>query len=108
MVPGGMAGFSDGFSFLISIRITPASSFVKPFSWKRLFFTYVVPVVPLFTFVDGAVSCLRTYSPEELKKLVEEVQKEEQVDEYEWETGRERFLPFLRITYLIGYPMKSD
>jgi hypothetical protein len=48
------------------VLLTP---FIRPFSGWRLFFTYVVPVaVPLILF-DGIVSCLRTYTLDELREL---------------------------------------
>ena len=50
---------------------------------------------------DGIVSCLRTYSPAELRDLVRDLDG----DEYEWIIGmrREPYRPF-SVTYLIGYP----
>ena len=79
--------------------------FMKPFDWQAVFWTYIVPVTPWVAAIDGAVSCLRTYSPEELKDLVSGLGEED----YEWQIGksREKFSPFA-ITYLIGYPMSAD
>ena len=45
--------------------------FVKPFSWVRLFLTYIIPI-NLFTVCwDGLVSVLRVSSPAKMKNLVE-------------------------------------
>lgn len=86
--------------------ITP---FVRPFSWKRLFWTYFVPIIPAILVWDGFVSCLRTYSPVELTKMVEELPAKmvEQVPakNYKWEVGRAKSVFFTRVTYLIGYPV---
>ena len=41
-----------------------------PFRWSRLLWTYLVPVIPLVLLFDGIVSCLRSYRPDELLKLV--------------------------------------
>jgi hypothetical protein len=46
------------------------------------------------------VSCLRTYTPEELRDLVEDLQQG-----YEWEIGTVRSAPLPpRIIYLLGQP----
>lgn len=78
------------------------SPFQKPFRWSRLFWTYVLPVVPFAVAFDGFVSCLRTYTPEELMDIVRNVTGSES---YEWQVGVERMgvLP-IGITYLIGLP----
>ena len=53
---------------LLVLLLTP---FVRPFSWGRLLFTYLLPVaVPLILF-DGLVSCLRSYTPAELRAMTE-------------------------------------
>ncbi len=53
---------------LLVLLLTP---FVRPFSWGRLLFTYLLPVaVPLILF-DGIVSCLRSYTPQELRAMTE-------------------------------------
>ncbi len=79
---------------LFVILLTPL---VRPFRPGRLFWTYLIPVVPLLIFWDGLVSALRVYSPEELRKLTAEL------DEYEWEIDS---VPAgkgpQRVTYLIG------
>ena len=77
--------------------------FIRPFRWSRLFWTYVVPVVPLVLLFDGIVSCLRTYTPEELRDFTEEFS----ACGYAWEIGEERAARSpVAITYLIGYPEK--
>jgi hypothetical protein len=76
-----------------------AAPFIKPFRLSRLFFTYLVPAVPLFLLWDGVVSCLRAYSPEELRALVARVGPAE----YTWDISQIRFGPGVA-TYLIGVP----
>jgi hypothetical protein len=51
---------------LLVIVTTP---FIRPFCWRRLLWTYVVPLVPLTCLWDGIVSQLRAYSVSELKSL---------------------------------------
>jgi hypothetical protein len=73
--------------------------FIRPFLWSRLAWTYLPPVLPLVGLFDGIVSCLRTYSPRELRELLHGL------DSYEWEIGliRSEWSP-LHVTYLIGVP----
>jgi len=72
---------------------------IRPFRWPRLFWTYVVPIVPLVLLFDGVVSCLRTYRPGELRELVRKLEGRG----YRWEIG-EQLSGKAPITYLIGYP----
>jgi hypothetical protein len=76
--------------------------FMRPFRWSRLLWTYLIPVVPFVLWFDGVISCLRAYTPEELRELTHGLGR----DEYHWEAGEEsnRRLP-VPITYLIGYPI---
>jgi len=80
-----------------------SAPFIRPFSLSRLLFTYIIPVIPLVTAFDGVVSCLRTYTPEELLELVRGLGG----DDYRWEVGTERTFPpsLIPATYLIGYPV---
>ena len=91
--------------------LTPAlvllsSPFQKPFRWSRMFWTYIVPAVPLAVMFDGVVSCLRTYSPQELLSLCRNIPGHESFD---WDAGIERIgkLP-IGVTYLIGLPKTSQ
>src|SRR4051812_13783140 len=44
---------------LMVLLMTP---FIRPFRWSRLFWTYLIPVMPFIVLFDGLVSCLRTYN----------------------------------------------
>jgi len=61
----------------------------------------LIPIVPLVLLFVGLISCLRAYSPEELKDMTTGLGG----NEYRWQIGEERggLLP-VRITYLIGSP----
>jgi hypothetical protein len=75
--------------------------FTRPFRWSRLLWTYLIPVLPLVGLHDGIVSCLRTYSPEELREMAQGLSD----GGYSWEAGEERGPRSpLPITYLIGVP----
>jgi hypothetical protein len=87
--------------FLIPVADWIVTPFVRPFRWSRLLYTYVIPVIPAVLLFDGIVSCLRAYSPRELREMTEALPP----NQYEWHTGEEKggFLS-VPITYLIGYP----
>lgn len=78
---------------------------IRPFRWSRLFWTYLVPVVPFVIWFDGLVSCLRAYAPEELHEMVQEVSQTSSIV-YNWQIGEED-TGLLPITYLIGYPANA-
>jgi hypothetical protein len=75
--------------------------FIRPFSWRRILFSWIIPLVPMLVAFDGIVSCLRIYSPEELQELVDSL---ENTEGYRFEIGRKRKLPFEPVTYLLGWP----
>jgi len=77
---------------------------IRPFSWQRLLWTYLIPVLPLLIIWDGMVSNFRTYSPVELKRLVQDIR----CDHYQWEIGKTRSRGGYRITYLFGYPVEAS
>lgn len=67
----------------------------------HLFFTYIIPVVPLFFVINGYVSCLRGRTPEEMFKLIQA----EGIDTTGWRftNGETRVLPpFGTIYHFIG------
>jgi hypothetical protein len=75
----------------------------RPFHWSRLFWTYVVPVIPFVVLFDGVVSCLRTYRPQELREIIGKLTG----SEYEWSVGEILGLHGkIPITYVIGRPRK--
>lgn len=79
-----------------------ATPFIRPFRWSRLFFTYVIPVIPAVILFDGVVSCLRTYSPAELRTFVAGLDG----PAYVWEIGQVSSpLSPIGVIYLIGYPV---
>jgi len=90
---------------IVPLLLTPllvwlATPFIRPFSWRRLLWTYPLPAVPLLCVWDGIVSQLRAYRPEELKALAGATG-----DAFIWEAGTHRApkVP-AQITYLLGWP----
>ena len=80
----------------ISVLFT--TPFIQPFNLGRIFFTYLIPIVPLFVLWDGVVSSLRTYSVKEMNELVSKL---DGTENYNWEIGKEKSGPSV-IIYLLG------
>ena len=89
---------------LVSIFLTPlavwiATPFMRPFLWRRLFWTYVIPLVPFTCLWDGIVSQLRAYTLDEFDALCAGSAP------MTWERGK---IPIAKgrghLTYLIGVP----
>lgn len=87
---------------LLALIFTPL---IRPFRLSRLFWTYIVPVVPFIILFDAIVSCLRTYTPTELETLAAEASSGMQ---YQWEIGEQRGRQPLPVTYLLGYPTAAE
>lgn len=89
---------------LVPLMVLLTTPFIRPFRWSRLFWTYLIPVVPLVSLFDGLVSCLRTYSVQELHELTEALDAKD----YLWEIGElKSTVGLIHITYLIGVPKGS-
>jgi hypothetical protein len=83
------------------LRVLLATPFIRPFRWSRLFWTYLVPALPLVLLFDTVVSLLRVYSVPELRDLTAGL------DRYHWDIGTVRKKPLpISVTYLIGVPME--
>jgi hypothetical protein len=88
-------------TLLIPLSVLLVMPLVRPRSATTLLFTYVVPLLPLFIFWDGLISCLRTYRVDELRALVAGLDAG-----YTWEAGAVRKLG-RAVTYLIGRPIAA-
>ena len=62
--------------FLASPVLVLATPFAFYADWTHLFWTFVLPVVPLVVLFDGLVSCLRTRTGPEVRAMVESVREE--------------------------------
>jgi hypothetical protein len=78
--------------------------FMRPFRWSRLFFTYLVPLIPLFTIWDGTVSILRMYPPAQLLALA---RRADPTNSFKWQAGKVRHWWGPEVTYLIGTPTNN-
>ena len=84
------------------------SAHIRPFGWKRLLWTYLIPVTPLLYSWDALASHIRTYSLDELGELTSGLDgngytwqmgqvKTQESDDYVIKAGG-------HLTYLIGKP----
>lgn len=85
---------------LIPLLVWLCSPFMRPLTWRRMLWTYLLPVVPLVAMWDGLVSNLRTYSVSELNELTTDLGG----IGYRWRIGRVRSLGLSRVTYAVGWP----
>jgi hypothetical protein len=87
---------------LAQLLVTP---FIRPFRLSRLLFTYVVPLIPVFTVWDGTVSILRMYPPAQLLALARRADPD---GEFEWRAAKVRRWWGPQVTYLIGVPRSNE
>jgi hypothetical protein len=86
---------------LVPLMVLLTTPFIRPFRWSRLLWTYLLPLMPLIALFDGLVSCLRTYSVEELRGLTARLA----TNDYHWDIGTVKSKAgLITITYLIGVP----
>ena len=105
----GIAIFDGGsknmFTVLLIIIVHPLAfffltPFFRPFKWSRIIFTYIIPLIPLFTIWDGIVSITRLYMPAKLMAMAMAVEPAN----YHWQSGFRKNKWGLKIAFLIGIP----
>jgi hypothetical protein len=91
-----------GLFLLTPLLVAIATPFIRPFRWSRLFYTYLLPLVPLTCWWDGIVSQCRAYTPNDLEALGVAADPSAS-----WRAGR---VPLgsvpSHLTYLIGYSQR--
>ena len=87
---------------LVPIFVLLATPFMRPFKWSRIFWTYVIPLVPLTCLWDGIVSQLRAYTVPELRDMAAAA------GPMTWRADDPRlYRSGARVTYLLGWPALS-
>lgn len=89
------------FTPLLLLFLTP---FIKPFKLGRLFFTYIIPILPLFITWDGIASAMRTYKTEEIEAMTRQLKNGES---YTWEIGWHGKGP-RKIMVALGLPKETQ
>ena len=87
---------------LVQLLLTP---FFRPFRLSRLVFTYLLPLIPICTIWDGAVSLLRMYSTTELLALALAA---DPTGQFVWQAGKKQHWWGPQVTYLVGWPTQSQ
>ena len=84
------------------IFVALATLFIRPFRWKRLLWTYVIPLIPLTCWWDGLVSACRAYTVAEMLAMTQGF------DDYEWKADRIGVRGKAgHLTHLLGIPRSS-
>jgi hypothetical protein len=91
---------------LLAVNAVPLLSLreavrARPLRARRLFWTFLVPVVPATLWIDGLLSCLRSYSLADLSELTRGLT----ADDYFWDIGEAGGGP-VPIRFLIGRPQR--
>jgi len=91
--------------FFVWIPVLLLMPFIRPVRFSWLFFTYVIPLIPLLVVWDGLVSCFRIYSVDELEALVAEIPIDPA--KYRWRIGQvsQGKVP-AKLTFLVGMPVE--
>ncbi len=90
--------------FILTLLMTP---FVRPLSLGQLFFTYIIPIMPIMIAWDGAASNARTYTKEDLLQLIREANLEDESYRWEIEPVTKKGVPG-KMLYLLGLPSLRD
>jgi hypothetical protein len=77
----------------------------RPFRLSNLFFTYLLPIIPLCTIWDGVVSIIRLYSPADLLALATRADPQ---GRFHWQASKKRHWWGPQVTYLIGWPQDGS
>jgi len=82
------------------------SPLVYPFSWRRLLFTYVIPILPLIFLVDSAISRMKAYTLGELQEIIHGIETD---DDIKIECGVEkRYFNVINIHWILLKKQKPN
>ena len=94
-----------GILFFHPIIFFFCTPFIRPFKFSRIIFTYLIPVIPIYTIWDGIVSILRLYNPDELLKIAKSTDTNKS---YDWKCGSLRNKIGFSVMYLTGTPKNVE
>ncbi|MEM9718931.1 MAG: hypothetical protein AAGA10_06780 [Bacteroidota bacterium] len=89
-----------GMLVFVPLTVILTAPFVKPFRVTRLLFTYVIPILPLLTLMDGFLALFKLYNPKDLQELYQSLE----VPNYRWRSGKRENGRGGKIMYLLGWP----
>lgn len=59
-----------GMTIFVPLTVILSAPFVQPFRITRLIFTYLIPILPVVTMLDGFLALFKLYNPNDLNELV--------------------------------------
>jgi len=89
-----------GMTIIVPLTVLLTAPFVKPFRFSRLILTYLIPILPIVTFIDGAIALTRLYATSDLDELSGSIKE----SNYTWRSGKLDNGRGGKIIYLLGYP----
>ena len=89
-----------GMTVIVPLTVLLTTPFVKPFRIERLLFTYLIPILPIVTFVDGFLALFKLYAPNDLDELTASINEKN----YTWRSGKLDNGRGGKIIYLLGWP----
>lgn len=89
-----------GMTIFVPLTVILSAPFVQPFRITRLIFTYLIPILPVVTMLDGFLALFKLYNPNDLNELVSTIP----VKNYVWKSGKADNGRGGKIIYLMGYP----
>jgi hypothetical protein len=89
-----------GMTVFVPLTVIFTAPLVRPFRISRLFFTYILPILPFIIMLDGCIALFKLYSLKDLDKLVGSIRSED----YEWKRGKNDNGRGGKIIYLVGHP----
>jgi hypothetical protein len=89
-----------GMTIFVPLSVILSAPFVQPFRITRLIFTYLIPILPLITMLDGFLALFKLYNPNDLNELISTIP----VKNYVWKSGKADNGRGGKIIFLMGYP----
>ncbi|MEL7124448.1 MAG: hypothetical protein AAFO07_33740 [Bacteroidota bacterium] len=89
-----------GMTVIVPVTVLLTAIFVKPFRIERLIFTYLIPILPLVTLIDGFLALFKLYAPKDLDALTASINQ----PDYVWRSGKMDNGRGGKIIYLLGHP----
>ena len=88
-----------GMTIFVPLTVLLTAPFVKPFRFGRIIFTYLIPILPIVTLIDGFLALFKLYAPVDLDELTASID----VENYNWESGKMDNGRGGKIMYLLGW-----
>jgi hypothetical protein len=88
-----------GMTVIVPLTVLLTAPFVKPFRLERLLFTYLIPVLPIVTLIDGFLALFKLYAPADLDELTTSIAQ----PGYQWRSGKMDNGRGGKIIYLKGH-----